>query len=74
LQYESHNYGTSIAFDFLKAIKVHDEIFSFPRNENVGDNNDDSSKQFWQYLDIYNNNITTLRMHITIALLTWGIR
>lgn len=44
LQYESHNYGTSIAFDFLKAIKVHDEIFSFPRNENFGDNKDDSSK------------------------------
>jgi hypothetical protein len=34
----------SITFDFLKAIKVHDGIFSFPINENIGDNDDDSSK------------------------------
>jgi hypothetical protein len=34
----------SIAIEFLKTIKVHDGIFSFPRNENLGDNNDDSSK------------------------------
>ncbi len=34
----------SITFEFLKAIKVHDGIFSFPINENLGENNDDSSK------------------------------
>ncbi len=64
----------SITFDFLKAIKVHDGIFSFPRNENLGDNNDDSSKYFWQYLNTYNNITRALIMHTSIALLTWDIR
>jgi hypothetical protein len=60
----------SIAFDFLKAIKVHDGIFLFLEMKILVTIMMILLSNFG---NIYSNNITTLTMHIAITLLTWRI-